>query len=110
MEYIEAELSDIELANRLISEVLGRCLDELAPQTRNLLKLTHQMVSQISKDTGANFDEIRFTRKMVRSYTRWSDSQLKNHMKRLEDLEYLLVLNGGRGNQIVYEKAGNLPK
>ena len=39
----------------------------------------------------------------MRAFTRWSDSQLKRHMKRLEDLEYLIVHRGGRGQSFVYE-------
>ena len=46
IDYIEVEISDIELANRLIQEVLGRCLDELAPQTRKLLEMIHRMVME----------------------------------------------------------------
>ena len=37
--YIEVTRSDIETANRLAHEVLGRSLDELPPQTRRLLVL-----------------------------------------------------------------------
>ena len=37
LEYIEATLADIALANELAHDVLGRSLDELAPQTRKLL-------------------------------------------------------------------------
>jgi hypothetical protein len=33
----------------------------------------------------------------------WSDSQLKRHLARLEDLEYLIVHRGGRGQSFVYE-------
>ena len=39
LSYIEVTLSDIETANRLAHEVLGRSLDELPPQTRRLLLL-----------------------------------------------------------------------
>jgi len=39
----------------------------------------------------------------VRQFTRWSDSQLKRHLARLEDLEYLIVHRGGRGQSMVYE-------
>ncbi len=37
--YIEVTLDDIERANRIAHEVLGRSLDELPPQTRRLLLL-----------------------------------------------------------------------
>jgi hypothetical protein len=45
-EYIEATLADVALANRLASEVLGRSLDELPPQTRRLLALLDEMVKR----------------------------------------------------------------
>lgn len=38
LDYIEATKQDIETANALAHEVLGRTLDELPPQTCNLLK------------------------------------------------------------------------
>src|SRR5690606_8456374 len=43
--YIEVQLSDIETANKLAHEVLGRTLDELPAQTRKLLKLIQDWVS-----------------------------------------------------------------
>jgi len=39
IEYVEAQLCDIALANSLAHEVLGRSLDELPPQTRRVLAL-----------------------------------------------------------------------
>ena len=39
----------------------------------------------------------------MRAFTAWSDSQLKKHLHRLEELEYLLVHHGGRGQSFVYE-------
>ncbi|RPJ57831.1 MAG: toprim domain-containing protein [Acidobacteria bacterium] len=45
---LTATLEDVELANRLANEVLGRSLDELPPQTRRLLELIHQMVTEAS--------------------------------------------------------------
>jgi hypothetical protein len=33
----------------------------------------------------------------------WGDTVLKKHLARLEDLEYLLVHHGGRGQSFVYE-------
>ena len=44
VEYVEVELGDIETANRLAHEVLGRSLDELPPQTRRLLALLDELV------------------------------------------------------------------
>ncbi len=103
VDYVEVSLDDIRHANRLTIAVLGRCLDELAPQTRRLLKLIRDMVESLKKETGLDQEEIHFTRKRVREYTKWSDYQLKIHMKRLEELEYLLAHQGGRGQLYVYE-------
>jgi len=40
----KSAVSDIETANRLAHEVLGRSLDELPPQTRRLLLAIDEMV------------------------------------------------------------------
>ena len=47
--------------------------------------------------------DFRFSRKDVRAFTAWSDSQLKKHLARLEEMEYLAVHHGGRGQSFVYE-------
>jgi hypothetical protein len=39
----------------------------------------------------------------VRAATGWGDTQLKVHMARLAELEYLLLHRGGRGQSFVYE-------
>ena len=39
VDYVEATLADVAVANRLAAETLGRTLDELPPQTRRLLFL-----------------------------------------------------------------------
>lgn len=103
LEYIEVTPADIEMANELAHEVLGRTLDELPPQTRKLLGLIHHMVREQCKKENTNQQDIRFTRKSVRDFTGWSDGQLKIHCTRLEDMEYLLLHSGGRGKPIHYE-------
>src|SRR5256884_3984806 len=47
--------------------------------------------------------DFRFSRKDVRQYTGWGDTQLRVHLRRLEELEYLLVHRGGRSQSFVYE-------
>jgi hypothetical protein len=103
LEYIEVVLSDIEIANRLAHEVLGRSLDELPPQTRKLLKQIQQMVMAVCQQEEIRQSDHRFSRRQIREFTGWSDSQLKNHCKRLEEMEYLLVHRGSRGHLIEYE-------
>jgi hypothetical protein len=66
VEYIEATPEDIAQANALAHEVLGRSLDDLPPQTRNLLLLVDDMVKAAMAAQQLPRSEIRFTRKTVR--------------------------------------------
>jgi hypothetical protein len=103
VEYIEVTLEDIATANRLAHEVLGRSLDDLPPQTRRLLLLLDQMTSEECQRLKMERKDYRFSRRDVRRYTEWGDTQLRVHLQRLEDLEYLLAHRGGRGQSFVYE-------
>jgi PAS domain-containing protein len=103
LEYIEVEQSDIELANRLAHEVLGRTLDEMPPQTRKLLLLIQDMVKAIAQRQHCQPGEVRFTRRDIRETLHWSDNQLKVHCLRLVEMEYLLVHGGSRGHLLQYE-------
>lgn len=101
--YIEVNLSDIETANQLAHDVLGRTLDELPPQTRKLLKHIQTMVKDACTEQSVDQCDYRFSRKDIRYYTDWGNTQLKVHCSRLEDMEYLLVHRGGRGQSFEYE-------
>ena len=105
IEYIEATLDDIAMANRLTAEVLGRSLDELPPQTRRLLLMVDAMVRAECERQRIERSEYRFSRRDVRGFTGWGDTQLRVHLSRLEELEYLLAHRGGRGQSFVYELA-----
>jgi DNA primase len=103
LEYVEVTLSDIEVANTLAHEALGRSLDELSPQTRRLLELVSSMVEKHCTAQAITRTDYRFSRRDVRESTSWSDFQVKMHIKKLEELEYVLVHRGGRGQSFVYE-------
>ena len=105
VEYIEVIPADIVVANRLAHEVLGRSLDELPPQTRRLLLLLHEWVAEQMAARELPRAEVRFTRKEVRAHTGWGDTQVKLHLHRLAELEYLAVHEGGRRQPFVYELA-----
>jgi DNA primase len=102
--YVEVELADIEAANRLAAEVLGTSLDELPPQTRRLLDLLDGHVAARCEELAVEREEVRFTRREIRQAIAWSDTQLKVHLARLVDLEYLAVHPApGRGGRYAYE-------
>jgi DNA primase catalytic core len=103
IEYVEVTREDLAIANRLAHEVLGRSLDELPPQTRRLLGEVVVLVEARVKSEALPRSEVRFSRKDVRDATGWSDTQLRVHLARLADLEYLLVHRGGRGQSFEYE-------
>jgi hypothetical protein len=105
VEYIEVTLEDIEISNQLAHEVLGRTLDELPPQTRRLLNLIYDHTQEHCKTQAINQRDYRFSRREIREYTAWGNTQLSIHLKRLEALEYLIVHRGGRGQTFVYELA-----
>jgi predicted transport protein len=101
--YIEVTKADIALANRIAHEVLGRTLDELPPQTRRLLTMVQAWVNERCTATAQKQNEFRFTRRDVREATRWGDTQLKVHLSRLVELEYVLTHRGLRGLTHEYE-------
>lgn len=103
LRYIEVTQADIELANAIAHEVLGRTLDELPPQTRKLLNLIRAMVKDRAARERCKPSDVRFTRRDIREATHWSDNQLKVHCARLAEMEYLLIHGGSRGHSLRYE-------
>ena len=96
-------LEDIATANRLAGEVLGRSLDELPPQTRRFLLLLEAFVVERCEALRVGREDFRFSRRDVRAGTRWSCDQVRVHLDRLVELEYVLVHRGGRGQSFEYE-------
>jgi len=103
LRYVEVTREDIATADRLCAQVLSRSLDELAPQTRRLLELVDALVAKVAKERGLERSDVRFSRRDVREHTGWGHTQLKVHLGRLEDLEYLHVHAGGARKRLVYE-------
>ena len=103
IEYIEVTLDDIEHANQLAHEVLGRTLDELPPQTRKLLTLINNFVAKRCEEHSRQRMDVRFSRRELREYSYWGNTQLGIHLDRLVTMEYVLLHRSGRGHTYVYE-------
>ncbi len=103
IEYIEVTLEDIEIANQITHHVLGRSLDELTPPSRRLLDEIYKLVNEEVAKNGTRQEEVQLTRREIREYTRWSEYQLRAHIRQLVELEYLLPVAGKRGKQYRYE-------
>jgi DNA primase catalytic core len=103
LRYIEVIPGDIELANELAQEVLGRTVDELLPQTRKLLTLLHAWVKAECEAQGMDQADFHFTRRQAREAVGWGDSQLKIHLDRLMEMEFLVAHRGRQGMSYSYE-------
>jgi hypothetical protein len=101
--YVEATLEDIAAANALAHEVLGRCLDDMPPQTRRLLELLDRMAREVCTVRKIEQEDFLFSRRDVRAFIGWGDTQVRVHLDRLVALEYVLMHRGDRGQSFVYE-------
>jgi hypothetical protein len=103
LDYIEVQASDITHANTLAHAVLGVSLDELPPVTRRVLGEVVRLVQERMQAQQLPRADIRFSRKDVRDASGMSDTQLRVHLERLVQLEYLLTHRGTRGQSFEYE-------
>ncbi|WP_419615158.1 hypothetical protein, partial [Thiolapillus sp.] len=103
IEYVEATLDDIALANQLAHDILGHSLDELPPPTRQLLQHLHTLVANRIKAENLQQNEVRFTRRDIREISGLSNSQVSIHLDRLVELEYVYAHHGKNGQRYVYE-------
>ncbi len=97
VEFIEVELSDIETANALAPEILGRSLDELPPQTRRLLNHIRALVR--AKPAGRPL----FSRREVCESCGWTYAQVRTHLERLVEVELIATRAGRNGSPLLYE-------
>jgi DNA primase len=103
--YVEVTPEDIAVANRLAAEVLARSLDELPPQTRRFLTvLDHWVAGQCAAHRLAR-SSFRFTAREAREAVGLGATQVKLHLHRLVELEYVLLHRAPRGQGVAYELA-----
>lgn len=102
-EYIDVTLSDVELAGRLIGEIVGQSLGDLQPQTKSFLKALDEMVTKLCEESGVERCDLRFSQRQIRERTGFTEFQVRVHLARLIGLEYVLQHRGSRGHSFVYE-------
>jgi hypothetical protein len=98
--YVVTARADIDLANELVVASLKQAFEELTVPSRELLSLIRRMVEARAADGTPT--EVKFFRREVREFTRWSDYQVRIHLKQLEELEYVQAVTGSFGKQYVY--------
>src|SRR5205823_4025984 len=91
------------VAKKLAEHVLSRSLDELAPQTRRLLGFIDALVGERAKVDGLDRSDVRFTQREVRDFSGWAPTQLKVHLRTLQELEYVAVHYQGHRQRFQYE-------
>jgi len=103
VEYIEVSAADVAVANRLSAEIFARSRDALPPQTRRLLLLIDDLVSEGCAQDKLPRDVYRFSRRAVCERTGWSLTQVRLHLERLVAHELVLAHRAERGQSFVYE-------
>jgi hypothetical protein len=101
--FVRATLDDIALANRLAPELLGRSLDELPPQTRRVYEVIKAIVR--ARCDGEKIEQrvAFFSRREIRVKLGWGITQIRAHLERLRELEYIEARYGRLGSSYQYE-------
>jgi len=93
LEYIESSVRDYELAYELAKELFSHSLDELTQGSRQLLG----HIGHMAKEKQASF-----TRRHLSEWTGLSYYQIKAHIRQLEELGYIELLEKKRGQKHIY--------
>ncbi len=109
IEYIEADVEDIALAEKIASQVLNPS-DDLSIPGKDLLDqiglLTEHKLSDLKKQTDSTSlrkEDITFTRRELCEFAGWRRTRLHNHLKELIEAEYV-ILDSGRTRSLQYYK------
>jgi len=68
-----------------------------------MLESIKTMIGELCEAKKLDQDKARFTRRNVRERTQQSETQVRLHLQRLEDLEYIQKRHGRNGIVSVYE-------
>ena len=91
VKYIECDLTDYELAYRIIKETLASSMNNIPQSALMLYEEIRNMVSKKAKNENLKVFEISFSQREVREYSELGQRSVKKYMKLLVDYEYLQV-------------------
>ena len=94
-EYIESTTQDYKVAYSLACDIFGDCLSELMKPDRDFFERLKTMVGGVVEKT--------FERREVRDFTGLPDHVVRDRLRVLSEMEYLLVLEGKQGKQYQYK-------
>jgi DNA primase catalytic core len=103
LRYVEVTAADLAAANQLAAPVLTRSLDELPPQTRRFVGLLDAWITTECQARRLGREAFRFLARDARAVTGLGATQVKLHLHRLVELEYVLVHRAPRGQGVSYE-------
>ena len=103
IEYIEVDALDIAVGNKIMRHALRVSLDEISPVARELSILLKQMVREACKEQEISQAQYRFDRLMIKNYTNWTSTKLRNNLKLLEQADIIRVHKGRQGLSYSYE-------
>lgn len=96
LEYIEASLVDIALANDLALSFFDHSTSDMAPHT-------HRLALEIGRFVEHQGGDVQFTRKAIRDFSGWTDWSVRQALEQLVELGYIGKLAGQNGVQFKYE-------
>jgi DNA primase len=105
LEYIEATAADIAMADQLAAVVLGWSVDELPPQSRRLLDAVRAHVVAEARRQGMPAARVTFDRRGLASAIGWTYKQVRTHLDRLAEDEFVVVGGMGFGQVLRYRLA-----
>lgn len=98
--YVETTPVDIDLANELVVDSLRQAFAEVTEPARELLRAIRALV--VERAGNDPLPEVSFTRRDLRERTKWADHPIRDHLKKLEELEYVRSTSGRFGKEYVY--------
>ena len=84
-------------------------MDDLPPQTRRLWDQLSTYIAEKAAETAVEVGRVAFNRREIQAALDWSYGQLRIHLDRLVEQEYVVATGGGFGQVVSYRVAPFAP-